>query len=101
MAGLAFLPACDRIRSREDALPQSPVILISIDTLRADRLPIYGSARVSTPNIDRLAADGIVYQNAYAHVPLTLPSHATMMTGGYPYTTGVRSNIGYQLAPES
>ncbi|HET9768428.1 MAG TPA: sulfatase, partial [Thermoanaerobaculia bacterium] len=77
--------------------PGAPIILISIDTLRADRLPAYGSKRVATPAIDRLAADGILFENAYAHVPLTLPSHTTLLTGRLPYDNGVRSNIGYRL----
>ena len=88
---LAFLCAC----KRQPANP--PVILISIDTLRADHLTAYGAKRVDTPAIDRLARDGIVFENAYAHVPLTLPSHVTMMTGRLPFENGVRSNIGYRL----
>jgi arylsulfatase A-like enzyme len=74
-----------------------PIILISIDTLRADHLPAYGSKRNKTPAIDRIAADGVLFENAYAHVPLTLPSHATIMLGTLPYQNGVRSNIGYKL----
>ncbi|PYQ48420.1 MAG: hypothetical protein DMF59_16075 [Acidobacteria bacterium] len=88
---LAFLCAC----SRQQASP--PVILISIDTLRADHLTAYGAKRVDTPAIDRLAHDGIVFENAYAHVPLTFPSHVTMLTGRLPFENGVRSNIGYRL----
>jgi arylsulfatase A-like enzyme/Flp pilus assembly protein TadD len=78
----------------------APVVLISIDTLRADRLPAYGATRVETPAIDRLAAEGVVFENAYAHVPLTLPSHASLLTGRLPYVTRVRSNIGSRLGPE-
>src|SRR5437870_4252676 len=88
---LAFLCAC----SRQQASP--PVILISIDTLRADHLTAYGAKRVDTPAIDRLANDGIVFENAYAHVPLTFPAHDTMLTGRLPVENGVRSNIGYRL----
>lgn len=79
----------------------APVILISIDTLRADHLPIYGAKVVATPAIDRLAKDGIVFENAYAHVPLTFPSHVTIMTGRLPFENGVRSNIGYALDPSA
>ncbi len=95
---LAFLTGC---RNRESAgrYDHAPVILISIDTLRADHLSAYGAKRVDTPAIDRLAGDGIVYENAYAHVPLTFPSHSTMLTGRLPYENGVRSNIGYKLDP--
>jgi arylsulfatase A-like enzyme/predicted negative regulator of RcsB-dependent stress response len=86
-------------RNREDdgRFNNAPVILISIDTLRADHLTTYGAKLVDTPNIDRLAGDGIVFENAYSHVPLTFPSHVTMMTGRLPYENGVRSNIGYKL----
>ena len=91
-----LLPAC---RKAETAIARPPVILISIDTLRADRLPAYGSKRIATPAIDRLASEGIVFENAYAHVPLTLPSHVTMMGGTLPWQNGVRSNIGYRFDP--
>jgi arylsulfatase A-like enzyme/tetratricopeptide (TPR) repeat protein len=91
---------CRRSESRTNTFAGAPIILISIDTLRADHLTIHGANRVATPAIDRLAADGIVFENAYAHVPLTLPSHASMLTGMLPYETGVRSNIGYRLDPE-
>jgi choline-sulfatase len=77
--------------------PPSPIILISIDTLRADHLPIYGYAKVKTPAIDALAADGIVFEQAYAHSPQTLPSHASILTGQLPFETGVRDNIGFTL----
>ena len=83
--------------AKRDQFPNAPVILISIDTLRADHLSVYGAKLVDTPAIDRLAADGIVFENAYAHVPLTFPSHATIMTGKLPFENGVRSNIGYKL----
>lgn len=96
-----FLTGCRPQERGEGSFVGAPVILISIDTLRADRLTAWGSARVATPAIDRLAADGILFENAYAHVPLTLPSHASMMTGTLPYQTGVRSNIGYRLTPDA
>ncbi len=73
------------------------VVLISIDTLRADHLPVYGYAAGATPNIDRLAREGIVFQDVYSHCPLTLPSHASMLTGLLPARHGVRDNIGFQL----
>jgi choline-sulfatase len=76
-----------------------PIILISIDTLRADRLPAYGYAKVRTPAIDALAADGVLFERAYAHVPLTLPSHASMLTGRLPFEHGVRDNVGFALKP--
>ncbi len=73
------------------------VILITIDTLRADRLGCYGYRQVQTPNIDALAVDGIRIRTTVAQVPLTLPSHATILTGAYPMFHGVRDNVGYRL----
>src|SRR5205085_3135149 len=91
--------SCSRTGSNQ--FPNAPVVLITIDTLRADHLSAYGAKLVETPAIDRLASDGIVFDNAYAHVPLTLPSHVTMLTGALPYQNGVRSNIGYTLDGKS
>ncbi len=79
---------------------QPSVILITIDTLRADRLSSYGSDRVATPHIDRLAAEGVRFANASSTVPFTLPAHSSIMTGLYPPSHGVRENVGYVLAPE-
>ena len=78
---------------------QGPVVLISIDTLRADRLPIYGYAKVETPHIDALARDAVVFDRAYAHSPQTLPSHASLFTGLLPFEHGVRDNLGFALKP--
>jgi arylsulfatase A-like enzyme len=77
------------------------VVLISIDTLRADHLPAYGYRAVETPAIDRLRRDSILFENAYAHVPLTLPFHASLLTGRLPGGHGVRDNLGYRLDPSS
>lgn len=76
-----------------------PVIIISVDTLRADHLPVYGGTGVETPVIDALAADSVVFENAYAQVPLTLPSHVSMLTGKLPAESGVRNNLGYKFDP--
>jgi len=73
------------------------VILITIDTLRADRLSCYGSGRVETPHIDALARDGVLFSNAACAVPLTLPAHASILTGTYSPYHGVRENVGYVL----
>jgi hypothetical protein len=69
---------------------EGPIIFVSIDTLRADHLPAYGYAKVRTPAIDALAADGVVIERAYAHSPQTLPSHASILSGRLPFETGVR-----------
>jgi len=73
----------------------APVILISIDTLRADHLPAYGYKEIATPNIDKLRHDGILFTHAYSHVPLTLPSHVSILTGELPPDNGVRNNVGF------
>jgi tetratricopeptide (TPR) repeat protein len=73
--------------------------LISVDTLRADHLPAYGYRAVETPHLDALRKDSVLYKNAYTHVPLTLPSHVSLMTGLLPPQTGVRDNVGYRLGP--
>ena len=80
--------------------PSSPnIIFITVDTLRADHLRCYGDNQVRTPNIDSLAADGIRFTTVIASVPLTLPSHCSIMTGTYPMFHGVRDNVGYRLDP--
>jgi choline-sulfatase len=78
--------------ARASAPVPGPIILISIDTLRADHLPIYGYSRIKTPAIDTLARDGIVFDRAYSHSPQTLPSHVSMLTGRLPFETGVRDD---------
>jgi choline-sulfatase len=75
-----------------------PIVLISVDTLRADHLPAYGYRGLETPAIDALARDSIRFENAYSHVPLTLPSHAVLLTGLLPFENGVRDNLGFRLA---
>ena len=92
------LPFFFTCRGAEKAPP--PIILISIDTLRADHLPMYGYRGVATPHLDGLRADGVLFKNAWSHSPLTLPSHATMLTGLLPAAHGVRDNTGFRLAPD-
>jgi arylsulfatase A-like enzyme/Flp pilus assembly protein TadD len=79
------------------ALRGGNVLLVTIDTLRADRVGAYGSPLGLTPAIDRLAREGLRAAAAYSHVPLTLPSHATIMTGLYPFSNGVRDNGTFRL----
>ena len=73
------------------------VILITLDTTRADHLACYGYGKIETPNIDSFAREGMLFTNAVCQVPLTLPSHATIMTGLYPPEHGVRYYSGYLL----
>ena len=74
------------------------IILISIDTLRADHVGCYGYPEDITPALDSLAADGVRFENAYGPVPLTLPSHTAMLTGSYPPYTGVHKNETHRLS---
>ncbi len=73
------------------------VILVTIDTLRADALGVSGNPDASTPLLDRLARAGRIYVNAHAHNVLTLPSHTNILTGRYPFDHGVRDNSGFTV----
>jgi arylsulfatase A-like enzyme/Flp pilus assembly protein TadD len=68
----------------------TPVLLITVDTLRADRLGCYGARNVQTPAMDALAGEGVRFEHAFAQVPMTLPSHAVILSGTYPMYNGVR-----------
>lgn len=74
------------------ALCQTPVILISIDTLRADHLSAYGYKRISTPNIDSFAEGGTLFADAQCQIPLTLPSHNSLLTSTYPFENRIEEN---------
>jgi choline-sulfatase len=74
------------------------LLLITIDTLRADHVGAYGHARARTPVLDGLASKGALFEHAYAAAPITLPSHATLLTGRYPPGHGARDN-GLRLSP--
>lgn len=87
---MVVLAGCGVTRAQAPPAAKPPVILITVDTLRADRVGCYGAKRVETPAMDSLAADGIRFANAYAPVPITLPSHAVILSGMYPASTGVR-----------
>lgn len=77
------------------------IVLVSVDTLRSDRLPAYGYDGVETPAFDALAAEGVVFERAYSPVPLTLPAHASLVTGLLPPDHGVRDNAGYRLEEDA
>lgn len=70
------------------------LLLITIDTLRADHLGCYGNRAVATPNLDAIAGRSLFFEKAICTAPLTLPSHTSLMTGLYPYHHGVRDNAG-------
>ena len=88
-------------RRIDRSIKPANVILITLDTLRADHLGVYGYARAQTPNIDRWAEKSTVFLNATATVPLTLPAHSSIMTGTYPFVHGVRDNGGFYLEEKS
>ncbi len=79
------------------ALRGDNVLLVTIDTLRADHVGAYGSALGLTPTLDRLAKEGLRFDTAHAHVPMTLPSHTTIMTGLYPVANGVHDNGSFRF----
>lgn len=90
--------ACSRpAPERGRAARSHDLILITVDTLRADRVGATGGPAGLTPAIDALARRGAAFLDATAHVPLTLPSHASILTGRYPSGTGVHDNEGYTL----
>ncbi len=98
---LIVLAGCSRQPTpAELVFPGAPLILVSIDTLRSDRLPAYGYEGVETPALDAFVREAILYQRAYSHIPLTLPSHASMLTGLLPPEHGVQDNAGYTLGAE-
>lgn len=90
-AGTQDLPA--------GALRGYNVLLVSVDTLRTDRIGAYGSSAGLTPTLDRLAAEGLRFDLVHTHAPLTLPAHASLMTGQIPPHHGVRDNGTYRLDP--
>lgn len=80
-------------------LPRTNVVLITIDTLRADRVGAYGYAKARTPNLDGLAASGVRFERAFSPVPITLPSHSCMLTGTYPMRNGMHDFSANALDP--
>ena len=95
---VAGLPACQ-------SAPEPPrtarhVVIVTIDTLRADRLGCYGAREVATPRLDRFAAEGALAVEASAHVPLTRPSHVSLFTGLLPTEHGIRDNVSPGVVPQ-
>jgi arylsulfatase A-like enzyme len=94
VAGCLFVSAC---AAEPEVEPRINVLLITLDTTRADRLGCYGNRRIATPNLDRLAAEGVLFEAAFTPVPSTLPSHCSIMTAMYPARHGVHDNGIYRL----
>ncbi len=76
-------------------------LLVTLDTTRADALSCYGVRAGTTPNLDRIAAEGLLYERAYTTVPITLPAHASLLTGLYPIRHGLRDNGIAALSSEA
>ncbi len=91
-AGLTFTLGCV---DESEFRPQRDLILVTVDTLRFDATGFSGSGKVATPVMDALARSGRVFDDAHAHSVVTLPSHATILSGRYPYEHGVRDNAGF------
>ena len=98
----ASVAACSAAPPQVDlrSIPGQNVLLITIDTLRADALGTYGG-RAATPALDRLAAEGVRFDFAHSHAVVTLTSHASILTGQYPFQHGLRDNSGYRLPPDA
>ncbi len=96
---LCGAPACRRAAepSRPFAAGRPDIVLITIDTLRADSVGFLGNRKAETPTLDRLAREGVVFPDAHAQNVVTLPSHANILTGLYPNQHGVRDNEGFVL----
>lgn len=99
LAIASLLTSCTRATAPHLAV-QNPrlIVLVTLDTLRADRLGAYGSTAGLTPNLDRFAGRAVRFAAAVTQVPLTLPAHATILTGLHPARHGIRTNDGFQLA---
>jgi arylsulfatase A-like enzyme/cytochrome c-type biogenesis protein CcmH/NrfG len=95
---MAVLAAIDGV-AQTSAKPSLNVVLITIDTQRADHLGCYGYKQIKTPNIDALAAEGTRFDRTFAVVPVTLPSHSSMLTGTYPMFSGKHDFSGNKLGP--
>ena len=100
LMAIATLVACGTRTSAPGQAVENPhvIMLVTIDTLRADRLGAYGSTAGLTPNLDRFAERAVRFTAAVTQVPLTLPAHATILTGLHPARHGIRTNDGFQLA---
>ncbi|HUM03349.1 MAG TPA: sulfatase-like hydrolase/transferase, partial [Thermoanaerobaculia bacterium] len=91
---------CGKGRPVATSWPGAPIVLVSIDTLRSDHLPMYGYTDVETPVLSAFRKEALLFERAYSHVPLTLPSHGTIFTGTLPAVNGLRNNLGYRMDPK-
>ncbi len=87
---LALIASSPQLPERNPSQKRPSLLLLTFDTLRADYVGVYGKQGIETATLDGLAADGAWFENAYCQVPSTPPSHASILTGTYPRTHGVR-----------
>ncbi|HXY40357.1 MAG TPA: sulfatase-like hydrolase/transferase, partial [Vicinamibacteria bacterium] len=102
VVALAAVSSWLALRKREASPPAAStrldLLLVTLDTTRADRLGCYGRAGARTRHLDQLAAEGVRFQQALSPAPITLPAHSSILTGLYPFTHGVRNNGNFYLA---
>ena len=98
---VALICGCERGASKDGRSARPNVVVITIDTLRADRLGCYGFEQARTPHIDKLAAEGVLAKHVIAPAPITLPSHTSIFTGLEPPTHGVRDNASFLVPDEA
>lgn len=101
---LVFLVLVSRIvlaspQVKKGSFADMNLLLITLDTTRADGMGLYNNKNHITPNIDRLGPNSVIFENCYANVPLTLPAHCSIFTGRYPHVHQVRNNGTYKLNP--
>ncbi len=98
LVGLSVISGNALAAGPASAKPSTNVILVTMDTLRADHVGCYGATQVQTPVLDSLCHDSVVFEQAFSQVPLTWPSHAAILTGTYPFQNGVQDFTGQPLA---
>ena len=98
--GVLIFTAINKFFNHQPERPPN-VLIITMDTTRVDRIGCYGYDRIQTPNIDAMAREGILFEEAFSVQPVTLPSHCSIFTGTYPFHHGVRDNNIYKLADEN
>jgi hypothetical protein len=96
----SLLQKTDALPAKPGALQGQNLLLVTLDTTRPDRLGCYGIAESTTPHLDRLASEGVVFTEAIATTSTTLSAHASILTGLYPHRHGARANALYTLGPE-
>src|SRR4051812_41236034 len=96
----ALLVATAAAQKKAPAPSRANVLLITVDTLRADHVGAYGDAKIATPAMDSLARDGVLFERAFSQVPLTFPSHASILPGMYPSSNGGQAFPPPPLSPK-